>query len=104
MLYRPQWTRPTYDLAGLIAWLGTRNPTEEYNYVDNTSCMGAQFCAAAGREYDTRAAPLKEMYDNRGSGPISLRPGRTFEVVMEQVAVGTPRTFGAALERAREML
>lgn len=45
MLYNPNWQQKPdiFSLDSLIAWLGTKDPKEEYSYTSNCNCMLANY-------------------------------------------------------------
>ncbi len=97
MLYDPKWevkTKPAvFSLESLIAWLEIMPADRPYNYFDTDACMAAQYCASQGREYMPPNPFLFWKYWSQD-----------FRYNMESIAVGQPRTFGAALDRARKAL
>src|SRR5262245_32661999 len=106
MLYDPKWTKEAetradplllpISLPGLIAWLETQDPNASYDYGCKTGeCMVHQYLRAAGHPWKTN--PNNYWV---AQGAID-RNGR---VDPNQIAVGLPRTFGAALTRARKVL
>lgn len=90
MLYDPKWEKKTatdpLSLEGLIAWLETKNPDESYNF------------------HDCKGACLWDQYMGRCTGSEEYekiwKHFRTFGFS----AATSPRTFGAALARARAAL
>jgi hypothetical protein len=93
MLFNPKWnTKPAmFSRNGLVAWLKTKPPTETYDYLSYETCLAAQFHAACGLEY---APPNPFLF---------WKWFTTFTYRLERVAMGYPRTFGAALSRARAL-
>jgi hypothetical protein len=73
-----------FSLAGLIAWLETQDPTTEYCWIDAHHCLYGQYCRAHGHEY-------VDVYE-RFSEQI---------IPTGEISFPHPRTFGAALSRAR---
>lgn len=96
MLYDKRWdkteTKPdVFSLESLIAWLETMPAKKEYDYWDcKGACLYGQY--TAGHD-----VPWKDSghYDQRGTAR-----GDFSETVYE-IAIESPRTFGAALSRAR---
>lgn len=95
MLYDPKWKKTTKSapsLLGLIAWLETKDPATKYQWsaCDGT-CLIDQYLTSIGAAIGD-GDPGDPAYDNyfaaQGGGPTLI-------------ALGAPRTFGAALERAR---
>ena len=98
MLYDKRWdakpvTKPdVFSLEGLIAWLDTMPADRAYCYTDFGRCLAAQFCAFAGRGYKVQSTFT----------PASSN--EPFPLVLERIALEHPRTFSAALTRARKAL
>jgi hypothetical protein len=91
MLYDPKWEKPkALTLAGLIAWLETQPAEGKYNYLcKNGSCLLDRYITSV---------------TGRPSRPTILH----FEICggsqeLSTIAYNQPWTFGAALERAREV-
>lgn len=82
MLFDPKWTK-TYTLEDLISWLETKDPNEKYTYYKAEICLVGQWTG--------------QIYGNSDD----IDPN-TF-LGCEEIAFGYPWTFGAALERAREL-
>lgn len=99
MLYDPKWeaqTQPViFSLANLIAWLETMPAKETYCYLDSGECLLAQYFRASGKSASLGHTTV--VFD--GVMPVHQIP-RSFQ----DVATGRPRTFGAALKRARAAL
>lgn len=101
MLYNPNWDTTTkadpFTLASLIAWLETM-PDEGYDYRCNGACLLARYFASAGFE-NVHMFTTGFLAANHPSPSwdriIPMNP------VFDSIATGYPRTFGAALERAR---
>lgn len=75
-----------YSLDSLIGWLETRHPEQSYDFSNcSGACLLDQYATAAGLDCDSEIV-WKKMYD-----------------LFDNLAVSHPRTFGAALERARVM-
>src|ERR1700704_1357829 len=53
MLYDKKWdsqTKPVEpSLKGIIAWLETKDPKEEYNYCDSKNCAMSQYLKSIGQ-------------------------------------------------------
>src|SRR6266436_3273472 len=93
MLYDPRWKKNDLSLAGLIAWLETKPPDEEYNFTCSQGCcLIAQYMRAQGVKWDYPAGYTEAI------GKIAQGPWQNFSVANQ-----FPWTFGAALERARKM-
>lgn len=96
MLFDPKWNKPSLD--SLIAWLETKNPTESYNFQDcNGKCLIGQYMASIGVDWGYyplgSASPYAQMLEK-----LSRASGHRFQ---NAVAWNLPRTFGAALARAK---
>lgn len=98
MLYDPKWEIETkvdpFKTESLIAWLETKRPEARYSYTCNGHCLLAQYFLAHGFK-DVSVTPYRLRHDGQ-----TVR----FSFGFENVAVRFPRTFGAALERARSLL
>lgn len=110
MLYDPKWEVKTdpFTLASLIAWLEQQPPDEEYAYYCGGKCLLAQYFTAMGFQNVWMFA------DGFWSGAMPV-PGDVGWNEASRRKEGTPlprgfnaiacgghiRTFGAALERAR---
>jgi hypothetical protein len=95
MLYNKRWDETKADqltLPALIAWLEKQPADEEYCYVDAGRCLAAQYHQSIGLPYTS--APFDA---SRSSYP----PNEPFGSRLERIGYDSPRTFGAALERAR---
>jgi hypothetical protein len=92
MLYDPKWEiKPlTFSPDGLIEWLEKQPAAEVYDYHDCDTCLAAQFNAACGLEYYP-PNPL-----------LFWKFWTDFRYKLEWLATDSPRTFGAALDRARK--
>ena len=87
MLYNPQWDH-------LIDFLGKKDPEESYNYSNSGCCLAAQFNQAANRQYKVPSTV----------GHESLKRTGDFDMDMELVAKFGDHTFGAALQRAKDLV
>lgn len=76
-----------FSLENLIAWLEGQAPDAGYDWSDAGQCVLGQFAAAMGAE----DAELESLTLG------SVKP-------FDDVALNSPYTFGAALERARASL
>lgn len=105
MLYDPKWEKraatkvPALSLAGLIQWLETQNPNTHYPYSNIHDCLLSRYFRARGYRW---------AYCGVGGFNYSwffLPPlfRASYPSVMDDVAVSSPRTYGAALERARKI-
>lgn len=98
MPHNPSWNKPAPDVLSfesLIAWLEKQNPRKGYNYDDcKGGCLYGQYMASHGIRWDESGAM---------EGNQSPR-GAFCSMVYATVASAGPRTFGAALKRARAAL
>ncbi len=97
MLYNRNWDKPKHkplSMKAVIAWLETKDPGEEYNYMDYDCCLAAQYNASIGREYAHSKTFRRATSDN----PLTYL---SFDRRLERISIGSPSTFGAALKRAR---
>jgi hypothetical protein len=89
MLFNPKWiwrkanVKPS--LEGFIGWLEVQNPSITYTYMDTDRCLVAQYLASIGGH------KITDYFAAQGGTTGS------------RIAVSTPHTFGAALERARAL-
>lgn len=93
MLYDPKWEKQDLQsIHTLIAWLETQAPERKYCFHDPENCLLAQYLKSNGlteyREFALCAEEAKAYFGGHG----------------EQILKGNPRTFGAALERARGLI
>jgi hypothetical protein len=97
MLYDKRWDAKVsvkvnpLSLEALIAWLEKKPAEKRYCYDDAGRCLAAQYNKSLGREYDVQWI---------GREPT---PDSSFDYCLEWIAIEKPRTFGAALERARDL-
>jgi hypothetical protein len=82
-------------LLGLIVWLENQPADKIYCYEDSGRCLAAQYRAAIGEKYIPPGADLSILRLPKSEWP--------FTDILEDVAVKKPRTFGAALKRARSL-
>lgn len=99
MLHNKSTGKPdVMAMESLVRWLETQPPRAAYNYFDHTNCLVAQylmdngyqqvFCYAMGNFTHS-----ENMYrDNH------------YPMEFDDVAVHEPRTFGGALQRAKDYL
>lgn len=92
MLYDPKWklpgTKEQPSLLGFIAFLARQNPDERYLYMPVGRCPIRRHLHTIGIDYGAAAG-----------GPL----GRTLAQWNEKITRPEPRTFGAALARARTL-
>lgn len=97
MLFNTKWERPAdvFSLESLIAWLEKQPARTVYCYMDNDGCLLSQYFRAAGFD-KVHVGGETVFLDGYDHGNESLPDS------FADLAVGRPRTFGAALNRARE--
>lgn len=93
-------TKVDTSLAGLIAWLEKQPADTVYCYTDNGHCLMAQWVShlVGGRPVWGSA---RKGYDVAGTDPEYRR--FHFADIETPIALPHPRTFGAALDRARKL-
>src|SRR5690349_18723441 len=95
MLYDKRWDAKVevnpLSLEALIIWLEQKPSDKVYCYSDHGRCLAAQYNRSLGRKYHVQL-----IFDDP-------RPGSDFDYCLEWVAIQEPRTFGAALKRARDL-
>jgi hypothetical protein len=82
-------------LSDLVAWLETQDKNTRYTYTDNKDCLLARFYRAHGAE-DVWVGSLTLLPDG-----LSSRRELVIPHDVGLVASDKPRTFGAALKRAK---
>lgn len=101
MLYDKRWekkaeTKPAFSLDTLIAWLEKQEADRVYCYQDNGGCLFAQYFSEHGYASPSCGGNYvreSEKRDQRDWFPRGW----------DMIAAEFPRTFGAALERARKL-
>src|SRR5579872_4798368 len=87
-----------WDKARIIAWLASKPANGEYCYVSNGHCLIAQWLRANGwRDPNVTGGPYVQARE--GLGELQKVPRWLWHVSRDQ-----PRTFGAALARAKGAL
>ena len=97
MLYDPKWeekTKVAPSVTGLIAWLETQKPGAEYPY---WNCEGR---CLIGLYFNSIGLLWADGYNDPGQEYFNALPS-CHPLLM--ISCGLPYTFGAALERAREL-
>lgn len=107
MLYDTRWDQsPSHTakalkqspfLSGLIAWLDGQEPEKEYCYHSSGSCLMAQYYQSLG--YANALAGGDFIYLDQHSIKQTKFPS-----AFADIAANYPRTFGAALLRARAVM
>lgn len=91
----PQVEKPKpKSLAGFVSWLETRDPAEEYNWWNcGGDCLIGRYQGhCMGRKAGTYGCGYEEYFGT----PLAQGP-------FAAIAMPTPWTVGAALERARKL-
>ncbi len=92
MLFDQKWRYPKVkpqSLEGFIAWLELQPPDRKYRWADRCACVMAQYrLFVFGHHY---GATLRNML------------GRNSYDTYIEIGAFEPHTFGAALQRAREI-
>jgi hypothetical protein len=102
MLYDPNWKKPSIDdlsLADFIAWLETKNPNGKYDYLNcEGNCLMSQYMAARG-------VGIQGNYriGDYVSACYQVLGWHSYESRTQSVLSMSPNTYGAALQRAREL-
>lgn len=84
-----------FSLEGLISWLEPKPPGDHYKYTNGQRCLIHDYFETRG--LSVSALGPRDWTDGEGEGHNLPR-------LLNKVAVKYPRTYGAALQRAREML
>lgn len=111
MLYDPKWEVKTdpMSLTILIAWLEMQQADAKYCYEDNGACLLSRYFTAHGIKnicmYTDGFIHGPKPVVNVGLPKAVHDPSFTrIPQVFNQIAIGGPRTFGAALARARHFV
>lgn len=99
MLFDPKWTKKTkanpLSVGGLVAWLERQPAETRYFFSDPENCLIAQYLTTSGYvAVGVGGFTFSHGYHNRRRHE-KLPSGFT------DIAAAFPRTYGAALERAR---
>ena len=87
--------RNPVSLNSFIAWLETKDPNKQYDFMDMSgACLIGQYMAASDIPWDWNSSP-----SNFRKTAIAIFDGKPLDVVSD-----VPWTVGAALERARTAL
>jgi hypothetical protein len=106
MLYNQKWERKSdtkpnaLSLAGLIQWLESQDSRTEYTYSSLNDCLLARYFRASG--YRLASVGIGNFSYSWCFLPPSF--SARYPHIMDDVAVGQPRTYGDALARARARL
>src|ERR1700722_4770548 len=96
MLYDSKWN--PISLANLISWLEAQPPDVEYCFKSNGECLIAQYVKSLGFA-NVSVGGSDCHYNWRSGSPVELTPPPSFC----DISQGHPRTFRAALDRARRL-
>lgn len=92
----PAETKPDLSVRGLIRWLEMQDGETEYNYSNPYGCISAAFASALNIESEDDVTPFHYLgvkwWERKSPGSLAW------------IALGTPHTYFAALERARAYL
>jgi len=83
-----------FSLEGLVWFLERQNPKAEYDYWCNECCLGNYFTSRGHKVVRVGARNIGLRLDG-ATIDIPLYPG------MNNIAASEPRTYGAALDRAK---
>ena len=103
MLYDPKWEKTTetkpevFSLAGLIAWLEQQPPEAEYDWPDIDGCLLCNYLRAVT---GVKRPAAQQWATSKSIGFDTL--GKNWGYW--QICKVQPRTYGAALARARAVL
>jgi len=84
------------SMEGLVNWLEQQPASRKYEYYDHRNCLVAQYLKAHGYE-DPFVYSMGRWQDNKGMD-------WSFPGEFDGIAADCPRTFGAALKRAKALL
>ena len=104
MLFNPIWNRPKIlTVEDLVEWLESKNPAEEYVFISLQNCLIAQYLRARGYK---NVSVGGSFFFHKPTGFFSSvkRPRKNIPPIFNNISTPAPRTFGAALERARAYL
>lgn len=100
MLYDPKWEAPAkadpLSLDSLIAWLEKQPAGRMYEYTDEQECALGQWLKSIDPERRPGSPGTGCYVYIVNSNVVDLEK-------FDAIAIGHPRTLGAALNRAREM-
>jgi len=84
--------RHPFELQSFVDWLGKQPPDEEYNYYDEAECALGRYAQWLGME-----PAAFYMAVGRTLDPLPFNP-------IGKVVAYLPWTYGAATQRAKELL
>lgn len=86
-----------FTIDNLISWLETKNPDEEYDYMNNYNCLFSQFLRANG-------------FENMSVGGTYIVHNDKYFTITDQInnialdeRYNRDETFGDALKRAKKI-
>ena len=96
--YEP--TPAVFSLRGLIAWLETQDPATTYKFIEPDKCLLAKYTMAVGGKCDWLHSEYVVGHARQGvcTGELGVLRG------VVQAVLPADLTYGAALNRAREIL
>lgn len=105
--------RHPLSLEAFTDWLATMPADGTYTYTAPTECLNAQYLRHVGfvnffsvgpNTWSERIVPPAKWWERLfGFSPIGHLVSHPLPDALNSVAIGRPRTFGAALSRAREL-
>lgn len=100
MLYNRQWDRKPdpHSLQDMIAWLGTKNPSERYDFNDASRCLIGQWL----KHCDGHSTTAKGMSASHYIVNGKVQDFRKLYLVAN--SGDNPHTFGGALRNARALM
>lgn len=112
MLYDKRWDKQSetkgdpFTLASLIAWLETMPSNRRYCFTHNGQCLLSQYFKFSGFK-NVHMFTIGFCHGRRVPKSWTLKEATSVRRVVllpngfNNIAIACPRTFGAALERAR---
>lgn len=99
MLHNKSTGKPdVMAMESLVKWLETQPPMASYDYFDHTNCLVSQYLMANGyQQVFCYAMGLFNHSEN-------MQRDTHYPMEFDEVAVHQPRTFGGALQRAKDFL
>lgn len=102
MLYNKNWDKPQvkadpFSLESLVAWLEKQPKRETYCYIDHGRCLLGQYFTDCG--FESPHIFSDGYFDH---GPADDRGRKNYPDAFNEIAIGMPRNFSAALVRARK--
>jgi hypothetical protein len=91
-------------IESVVKWLEKQPSNRAYDYRNAYGCLAQQYNKSIGREY-----PVLQLAKQLRADGLPLIMGEVeyrlspFDKKLENIAKQQPRTFGAALERAKQM-